>query len=91
MGSKVFCGGTLCRKTDRINKCFKCGRYACNGCSLKVLDKVYCVDCGIDVGIDMAFDYMEKKSVDVFAAAFERIFYRISGNNKRSKKENATI
>lgn len=42
---KAFCGGTLCRKSDRKYKCFDCNVYMCSVCKVEYNKKQYCVNC----------------------------------------------
>lgn len=61
---KVFCRGFLCRKSDRDNKCRRCGVYVCNLCSAKFKGNVYCIDCYIEHYVEQDFKEMINKGLD---------------------------
>lgn len=46
---RVFCGGFLCRKTDRKIKCNNCKLYVCSQCSVTHNKKIFCIDCYVNI------------------------------------------
>lgn len=43
--NNIFCGGVLCRKSDRRYKCITCNKYVCGICSIPEGKKIYCINC----------------------------------------------
>lgn len=65
VSSTAFCGGFLCRKTDRKAKCFKCKEYICSNCTKMYKEKKYCPDCYLELDIKEQWQELKLEFVEM--------------------------